>query len=257
VDLQTVHRELSTARRRRPNIEIAMSIKTFRIARYRPGDEKPHWQEFQLECSPMERVLTALNRIKWEQDGSVSFRRSCGHAVCGSCGMFIQGAARLACKTLVKDISGDVIEVAPLTGFPVVKDLVVDMEHFFHKYRAIVPYFVNHSPAPVKERLQSQGDAEQMEDAAKCILCGCCTSSCPSFWKNDGYLGPAALLKAWRFVADSRDEAATERLNQVNSRDGLWRCHLVFNCMEACPKEIDIPAALSKLKRAVISGGTR
>lgn len=233
-------------------------MKTFRIQRFDPGaDKAPRWQEFRLECSPMERVLTALNRIKWDQDGSVSYRRSCGHAICGSCGMTIQGASRLACKTLVKDIPGDVIEVAPLKGFPVVKDLVVDMEHFFHKYRAIKPWFENTSPAPVKERLQSPSEQERIDDPAKCILCGCCTASCPSFWKNDGYLGPAALLKAWRFVADTRDEAGQDRLDIVNGRDGLWRCHLVFNCLEACPKEIDIPAALSKLKRAVIHGGTR
>ena len=171
------------------------ATKTFRVMRYDPTkDREPHWQEFKLECSPMERVLTALNRIKWEQDGSVSYRRSCGHAVCGSCGMTIQGASRLACKTLVKDIAGDVIEVAPMKGFPVVKDLVVDMEHFFHKYRTIIPFFVSNSPAPVKERYQHPDDQEHIDDPAKCILCGCCTSSCPSFWKNDDYLGPAALL---------------------------------------------------------------
>lgn len=232
--------------------------KTFRIQRFdAEKDSAPRWQDFTIECSPKERILTVLNRIKWEEDGSVSFRRSCGHAVCGSCGMTIQGASRLACKTLVKDIPGNVIEVRPLQGFPVVKDLVVDMEHFFHKYRAIKPYFESYSPAPVKERVQSPEDQKHIDDPAKCILCGCCTSSCPSFWKNDGYLGPAALLKAWRFVADTRDEAGAERLEAVNGTNGLWRCHLIFNCMEACPKEIDIPAALSKLKRAVVYGGTK
>ncbi|NRA39387.1 MAG: succinate dehydrogenase iron-sulfur subunit [Planctomycetes bacterium] len=234
----------------------AQVSKTIKIQRYIPDKHSaPEWQEFKILCSPKERILTVLNRIKWEQDGSVSFRRSCGHAVCGSCGMTIQGASRLACKTLVKDIPSDVIEIRPLQGFPVVKDLVVDMEHFFHKYRSVKPYFINNSPKPVRERIQSQEDQEQIDDSAKCILCGCCTSSCPSFWKNDGYLGPAALLKAWRFIADTRDEAASERLDIVNGRNGLWRCHLIFNCMEACPKEIDIPAALSKLKRASIYGG--
>ena len=232
--------------------------KTFRMMRYNPAtDKEPSFKDYTIECSPMERVLTALNRLKWEQDGSISYRRSCGHAVCGSCGMTIQGASRLACKTLVKDISGDVIVVEPLKGFPVAKDLVVDMEHFFHKYRSILPFFHSDSPKPVKERLQSPDEQVHIDDPAKCILCGCCTSSCPSFWKNDDYLGPAALLKAWRFVADTRDESATERLAAVNGENGLWRCHLIFNCMEACPKEIDIPAALSKLKRAVIWGGPR
>jgi succinate dehydrogenase / fumarate reductase, iron-sulfur subunit len=233
-----------------------MITKTFRVQRFIPGKhEKPEFQEYQLSCDPMERILTALNRIKWEQDGTLSYRRSCGHAICGSCGMTIQGASRLACRTLVKDIPGDVITVEPLKGFAVLKDLVVDMEQFYSNLRAILPYFVNDSPKPTKERRQSPDEQEIIDDPAKCILCGCCTSSCPSFWKNDSYLGPAALLKAWRFVADTRDEAGAERLNVVNGTNGVWRCHTIFNCMEACPKEIDIPAALSKLKRAAAFGG--
>jgi succinate dehydrogenase / fumarate reductase iron-sulfur subunit len=233
---------------------IETVTKTFRVMRFDPAkDNAPRYQEFKIECSPKERVLIVLNRIKWEQDGSVSYRRSCGHAICGSCGMTIQGASRLACRTLVRDIPDDVITVEPLKGFPIVKDLVVDMEHFFHKYQAIKPYFINNSPAPVKERRQDPKQQEAIDDPAKCILCGCCTASCPSFWKNEGYLGPAALLKAWRFVADTRDEAGAERLDIVNGTNGLWRCHLIFNCMEACPKEIDIPAALSKLKRASVT----
>jgi len=232
--------------------------KTFRIYRYDPEKKaQPSFKEYKLECDPMERILTALNRIKWEQDGSVSYRRSCGHAICGSCGMTIQGASRLACRTLVKDIPGDVITVEPLKGFDVIKDLVVDMEQFYGNLRAILPYFVSTSPKPAKERLQDPKDQQVIDDPAKCILCGCCTSSCPSFWKNESYLGPAALLKAWRFVGDTRDEAAAERLDVVNGANGVWRCHTIFNCMEACPKEIDIPAALSKLKRAAVFGGTR
>lgn len=229
--------------------------KTFRITRYDPAKNgSPVVQEFKLSCDPMERVLTALNRIKWQQDGTLSYRRSCGHAVCGSCAMTIQGASRLACKTLVKDIDGDLITVEPLKGFPVVKDLVVDMSHFYHNLRAVIPYLVNNGPKPAKERYQSQEDFEDFEDATKCILCGCCTSSCPSFWKNDSYLGPAALVKAWRFVGDTRDEAGSARIDAVNGHDGVWRCHTIFNCKEACPKEIDIPAALSKLKRAAAWG---
>lgn len=230
-------------------------VKTFRIRRLDPGaHHSPRWQEFQLPCDPMERVLTALNRIKWDQDGTLTFRRSCGHAVCGSCGMTIQGQSRLACKTLVKDIAGDLIVVEPLKGFPVIKDLVVDMEHFYHNLRAITPFLITSSPKPVKERLQSPTQFDLIDDASKCILCGCCTSSCPSFWKNDSYLGPAALLKAWRFIGDSRDEAKAERIAAVNGRNGVWRCHTIFNCKEACPKDIDIPAALSQLKRAVVFG---
>ncbi len=234
----------------------ATVTKTFRILRFDPAKHAaPVHQEFKLECDPMERILTALNRIKWEQDGSLSYRRSCGHAICGSCGMTIQGASRLACRTLVKDIAGDVITVEPLKGFAVLKDLVVDMEHFYRNLRAVTPWFVNDSPKPAKERVQSPREQEEIDDAAKCILCGCCTSSCPSYWKNESYLGPAALLKAWRFVADTRDEAADKRLDAVNGANGVWRCHTIFNCMEACPKEIDIPAALSKLKRAAAYGG--
>jgi len=234
----------------------ATVTKTFKILRFDPAKHaKPVYAEFKLACDPMERILTALNRIKWEQDGSLSYRRSCGHAICGSCGMTIQGASRLACRTLVKDIAGDVITVEPLKGFAVLKDLVVDMEHFYRNMRAVTPWFVNDSPKPPKERLQSAKQQEEIDDAAKCILCGCCTSSCPSYWKNESYLGPAALLKAWRFVADTRDEAADKRLDAVNGTNGVWRCHTIFNCMEACPKEIDIPAALSKLKRAAAYAG--
>ncbi len=229
--------------------------KTFRIHRYDPAkDQGPVIKDYILDCDPMERVLTALNRIKWETDGSLTYRRSCGHAVCGSCGMTIQGASRLACKVLVKDIAGDVIEIAPLKGFPVIKDLVVDMAHFYHNLRAIQPYFSSKAPKPVHEFRQSPAQYDLIDDATKCILCGCCTSSCPSYWKNDSYLGPAALLKAWRFIGDSRDDAKAERLDAVNGSDGVWRCHTIFNCKEACPKDIDIPAALSRLKRAVVTG---
>ena len=232
-----------------------LTKKTFRIHRYDPAkDSVPAVKEYVLDCDPMERVLTALNRIKWETDGSLTYRRSCGHAVCGSCGMTIQGASRLACKTLVKDIAGDIIEVAPLKGFPVIKDLVVDMAQFYGNLRAIQPYFTSKAPKPVHEFRQSPEQYDIIDDATKCILCGCCTSSCPSYWKNDSYLGPAALLKAWRFLGDSRDDAKAERIDAVNGSDGVWRCHTIFNCKEACPKDIDIPAALSRLKRAVIAG---
>ena len=232
-----------------------LTKKTFRIYRYDPAKDKvPAVKEYVLDCDPMERVLTALNRIKWETDGSLTYRRSCGHAVCGSCGMTIQGASRLACKVLVKDIAGDVIEIAPLKGFPVIKDLVVDMAQFYGNLRAIQPYFSSKAPKPVHEFRQSPEQYDLIDDATKCILCGCCTSSCPSYWKNDSYLGPAALLKAWRFLGDSRDDAKAERIDAVNGSDGVWRCHTIFNCKEACPKEIDIPAALSRLKRAVVAG---
>lgn len=234
---------------------MATVTKTFKVLRFDPAKhEEPTYESFKLECDPMERVLTALNRIKWEQDGSLSYRRSCGHAICGSCGMTINGSSRLACRTLVKDVPGDEIVVEPLKGYPVIKDLVVNMDQFHHSMRAVHPYFISNSPKPVKERLQSPKQQEEIDDPAKCILCGCCTSACPSSWKNEEYLGPAALLKAWRFVGDSRDEGAAERLEVVNGQNGVWRCHTIFNCMEACPKEIDIVAAMSKLKRAAVFG---
>ena len=159
--------------------------------------------------------------------------------------------------TTLDDIAGKLGVTKPFiyTHFrSKVESLVVDMEHFYRNFRAILPYFISTSPKPARERLQSQHEQEQIDEAARCILCGCCTSSCPSYWKNDSYLGPAALLKAWRFLGDSRDDAKAERIDAVNGSDGVWRCHTIFNCKEACPKDIDIPAALSRLKRAVVSG---
>jgi succinate dehydrogenase / fumarate reductase iron-sulfur subunit len=230
---------------------------TFRITRYDPArDAGPRVQDYTIDCDPMDRVLTALNRIKWEQDGSLTYRRSCGHAVCGSCAMTIDGSSRLACKTLVKDLPGGPVRVEPLRGFPVIKDLVVDLSPFYRNLRAVRPWFEARSPRPARERRQSPAQYEAIDDATKCILCGSCTSACPSFWKNEAYLGPAALVKAWRFLGDSRDDAKAERVEAVDGKDGVWRCHTVFNCKEACPKGIDIPAVLARLKRAASMGET-
>lgn len=232
---------------------------TFRIRRLNPeipGKDKPYWQEFKLsDVEPTDRVLEMLHRIKWEQDGTLAFRRSCAHGVCGSDAMRINGVNRLACKVLVKDL-GTKIQVEPILGLPVLKDLIVDMEPFFAHYRQMMPFFVNDTPLPEdgRERLQSPQDRELFDDTTKCILCACCTTSCPSFWASDDYLGPAALVTAHRFIFDDRDEAAAERLHIISETNGLARCHTAFNCTLACPREIQITKAIGELKMATITG---
>jgi succinate dehydrogenase / fumarate reductase iron-sulfur subunit len=226
---------------------------TFKILRYNPEtDTEPHFQEYTIEASENMSVLDCLHRIKWELDGTLSFRRSCAHGICGSDGMRINGRNRLACSTLLKDVNfKKTITIEPLPAMPIVKDLILDMTDFYDKYTAVKPFLINNTPPPAdSERLQSNEDAEKLFESAKCILCACCTTSCPSTWTNDNYLGPAALLKAYRFVFDTRDDAADQRLDIVDTPDGLWRCHTIFNCIEACPKEINITWHISQLKNA-------
>jgi succinate dehydrogenase / fumarate reductase iron-sulfur subunit len=169
--------------------------------------------------------------------------------------MLINGHNRLACKVLVKHV-GRKIVVEPLRGLPVIKDLTVDMEPFFDNYKKVLPYFVNDSPLPAdgKERLQSPEQRERFDDTTKCILCACCTTSCPSFWASDDYLGPAALVTAHRFIFDSRDEAASERLHVVSETSGVARCHTVFNCTMACPRDIQVTKAIGEIKTAILTG---
>ncbi len=232
---------------------------TFRIRRYNPevaGKDKPYWQEFTLDdVEPTDRVLELLHRIKWEQDGTLALRRSCAHGVCGSDAMRINGVNRLACKVLVKDV-GTKIQVEPILGLPVLKDLIVDMEPFFEHYRSVMPYFVNDDPPPAdgRERLQSQEDREKFDDTTKCILCACCTTSCPSFWANGEYVGPAAIVQAHRFIFDTRDHAAKERLDILSAPNGVWRCRTIFNCTPACPREIEVTRALGEVKLAIRKG---
>jgi succinate dehydrogenase / fumarate reductase iron-sulfur subunit len=199
----------------------------------------------------MERVLDLLHTIKWEQDGTLTFRRSCAHGVCGSDAMLINGRNRLACKIRVDQL-GRRISVAPLPGLPVVKDLVVDMEGFFAKYRSVKPYLVNEAPLPARERLQSPEARARYDDTTKCILCAACTTSCPSFWAQKSYVGPAAIVNAHRFVFDSRDEAAQERLEILADKDGVWRCRTVFNCTDACPRGINITQAILEVSAAIV-----
>lgn len=226
-----------------------------KVFRYNPEkDKKPHYETYQVEAEPTDRVLDLLEYVKGYFDGTLSFRRSCAHGVCGSDAMRINGHNRLACKVLVKDLGTDKITVEPILGLPVIKDMFVDMKPFFDHYRSVMPYLVNNDPPPKKERLQSIEERERFDDTTKCILCGACTTSCPSFWASEKYVGPAALVTAHRFIFDSRDQAGAERLKILNDQFGVYRCHTIFNCTEACPREIQVTKAIGELKRAIATG---
>ncbi|MEU3412316.1 succinate dehydrogenase iron-sulfur subunit [Streptomyces sp. NPDC006658] len=229
---------------------------TFRVRRFNPEvSAEATWEDFQLEIDPKERVLDGLHKIKWDIDGSLTFRRSCAHGICGSDAMRINGKNRLACKTLIKDINPEKpITVEPIKGLTVLKDLVVDMEPFFQAYRDVMPFLVTkETNEPTRERLQSAEDRERFDDTTKCILCAACTSSCPVFWNDGQYFGPAAIVNAHRFIFDSRDEAGEQRLEILNDRDGVWRCRTTFNCTDACPRGIEVTKAIQEVKRALIT----
>ncbi|MCZ6904832.1 MAG: succinate dehydrogenase iron-sulfur subunit [Acidobacteria bacterium] len=224
---------------------------TIKIKRFNPEkDSEPHWREYQVEAEPTDRLLDALNYIKWNIDGTLTYRRSCAHGVCGSDAMLINRRNGLACKLLLKNL-GSTITVEALRGLPLLKDLLVDMEGFFAKYRAVKPFLMADSPEPEKERLQSPEEREVFDDTTKCILCAACNTSCPSFWSNEDYVGPAAIVQAHRFIFDSRDEGHEERLAVLNERDGVWRCRTIFNCVEACPRDINITRAIGEVKRTL------
>ena len=229
-----------------------MSTLTLRILRYNPEtDEVPYYKEYAVEVEPTDRVLDVLNAVKWYQDGAVTYRRSCAHGICGSDAMRINGVNRLACKVLVRDV-GDRVTAEPLMGFRVVKDLVVDMEPFFAQYRSVLPFFVNDSRPPERERIQTVEERERFDDTTKCILCAACTTSCPVFWNDGSYFGPAAIVNAHRFIFDSRDAGSEERLEILNDREGVWRCRTTFNCTDACPRGIEITKAIQEVKRALV-----
>lgn len=237
--------------RRLPYITV-----TFRVRRFNPEvSAEATWEDFQLEIDPKERVLDALHKIKWDVDGTLTFRRSCAHGICGSDAMRINGKNRLACKTLIKDINPEKpITVEPIKGLTVLKDLVVDMEPFFQAYRDVMPFLITKDTnEPTRERLQSAEDRERFDDTTKCILCAACTSSCPVFWNDGQYFGPAAIVNAHRFIFDSRDEAGEQRLEVLNDRDGVWRCRTTFNCTDACPRGIEVTKAIAEVKRALIT----
>lgn len=231
----------------------------FRIRRFNPEatdpvKRKPYWEEFTVEnVEATDRVLELLHRVKWEQDGTLTLRRACAHGICGSDAMRINGVNRLACKVLVRDV-GEKIQVEPILGLPVLKDLVVDMEPFFDHYRSVMPYYINDTPVPEdgRERLQSQKDREIFDDTTKCILCACCTTSCPSFWANGHYVGPAAIVQAHRFIFDSRDQGWKDRLKILSEPNGVWRCRTIYNCTPACPREISVTRAIGEVKLAIM-----
>jgi succinate dehydrogenase / fumarate reductase iron-sulfur subunit len=223
-----------------------------RILRFDPDrDTLPHWEEYVVPAEPSDRVLDLLHQVKWYQDGTLTFRRSCAHGVCGSDAMLINGRNRLACEYRVKD-AGREISVEPVRGSRVIKDLLIDLEGFWEKYRSVMPYLVNEEvPDDGKERRQSQEERDRFEDTSKCILCGACTTACPSFWANPDYVGPAAIVNAHRFIFDSRDHATEERLEIMADADGVWRCRTIFNCVEACPRGINITRAIMEVPRQI------
>ncbi len=226
---------------------------TLKIKRQNPEEKpEPWWAEYKVEAEPTDRLLDALNHVKWFQDGSLTYRRSCAHGVCGSDAMRINGANHLACKVLLKNL-GKKITIEPLPGLRVIKDLLVDMDRFFELYRGVKPYFISYSTPPEGERLQSPAERGRFDDTTKCILCAACTSSCPSYWANPEYVGPAAIVNAHRFIFDSRDEGGDERLDILGARDGVWRCRTIFNCVEACPRGIQVTRAISEVKNALMS----
>ncbi|WP_103504206.1 succinate dehydrogenase iron-sulfur subunit [Streptomyces sp. SM14] len=228
---------------------------TFRIRRFNPEvSAEASWQDFAIDIDPKERVLDALHQIKWEEDGTLTFRRSCAHGICGSDAMRINGRNRLACKTLIKDLNpAKPISVEAIKGLTVLKDLIVDMEPFFQAYRDVMPFLVTSGNEPTRERRQSAADRERFDDTTKCILCAACTSSCPVFWNDGQYFGPAAIVNAHRFIFDSRDEAGEQRLEILNDKDGVWRCRTTFNCTDACPRGIEVTKAIAEVKQALIT----
>ncbi|MCL2423052.1 MAG: succinate dehydrogenase iron-sulfur subunit [Micrococcales bacterium] len=211
------------------------------------------WDTFTLTMRSGDRVLDALHKVKWEHDGSLTFRRSCAHGVCGSDAMRINGRNRLACKTLLKDLNlAKPITIEPIKGLPVLKDLVVNMEPFFDAYREVQPFLIAHGVEPTAERLQSVRERSRFDDTTKCILCACCTTSCPVFWNDGQYFGPAAIVNAHRWIFDSRDDGASDRMEILNDREGVWRCRTTFNCTDACPRGIQVTKAISQVKRAIL-----
>jgi succinate dehydrogenase / fumarate reductase iron-sulfur subunit len=225
----------------------------FKVYRYDPDkDTQPTMQDYDVQIEASDRMLLdALVRIK-EQDDTLSLRRSCREGVCGSDAMNINGKNGLACITKLVDLK-EPVELRPLPGLPVIRDLIVDMTHFFKQYHSIKPYLINDDPAPETERLQSPRDREELDGLYECILCACCSTACPSFWWNpDKYVGPAGLLQAYRFIADSRDQATAARLDDLEDPYRLFRCHTIMNCTDVCPKGLNPALAISKIKTMMV-----
>lgn len=230
------------------------------IYRYDPEkDSKPYMQEFDVEIPDNKdiMVLDVLHLVK-EQDSSLSFRRSCREGVCGSDGMSMNGTNGLACITPISAVvKNNKIDIRPLTGMPIIKDLVVDMSSFYKQYEKVKPYLINEQPEPAIERLQSPEDREKLDGLYECILCACCSSSCPSFWWNpDKFIGPAGLLQAYRFLADSRDTATTERLKGLEDPFSVFRCRGIMNCVSVCPKGLNPTRAIGKIRTMLLNNAT-
>jgi succinate dehydrogenase / fumarate reductase iron-sulfur subunit len=225
---------------------------TLRILRYNPEtDLEPHYEDYGVPADPADRVLDALHHVKWHIDGTLTFRRSCAHGICGSDAMVINGRNRLACKVLIRDLPTS-FTVEPIKGLPIHKDLLVDMDPFFRSYEAVLPFLINDAPTPDRERPQSPEDREKFDDTTKCILCASCTTSCPIYWPDNSYIGPASIVNAHRFIFDSRDRGAAERLEVLNNGEGVWKCRTTFNCTNACPRDIDVTTAIQQVKRELI-----
>ena len=222
------------------------------IKRFNPeSDAEPYFRKYEVEANPNDRLLDALMQIKRFQDGSLGFRKSCAHGVCGSDAMRINGADRLACKTLVQDVAakdGDTVTIEPLRYLPVQRDLIVDQAEFFRKYRFIKPYLINDEPVEGEERLQSQQERMVFDDTTNCILCAACYSACPVLEVKPGFVGPAAIAQAYRFIADSRDRAMDERLELLDNKTGVWPCQNHFKCTQACPRSILITKRINQTK---------
>lgn len=235
----------------------AKNIKVFEVYRYNPEDteqQNPYIDRFEIDldkCGPM--VLDALIKMKSDQDSSLTFRRSCREGICGSCAMNIDGSNTLACTKSIDDCKSNVVKIYPLPHMPVVKDLVPDLTHFYAQYKSIKPWLQAAEPNNQnKERLQSPEDREKLDGLYECILCACCSTSCPSYWWNgEKYLGPAILLQAQRWIVDSRDEATAERLDELEDPFKLYRCHTIMNCTQACPKGLNPAKAIGKIKQAI------
>jgi len=234
---------------------------TLKVFRFDPeADQKPRLDSFEVPYTDGMTVLEALFYVLERLDGSLAFRFSCREGICGACAMFINGSYRLACETQVARLLDEghaFVHVMPLPHLPVIKDLVVDMTRFWQNYEAIAPWIVTRSADPEKERLQSPEDRKRIDEYVGCVLCGSCYSACPSVWRNPEYLGPNAMMKTWRWVADTRDEAKEERLGLVGNEQGAWRCHTIYNCAEACPKDINQTNAIQHLKRRTVAAMLR
>ncbi len=228
----------------------------FSIYRYNPEtDDQPYHKEYEVDVSPGMMLRDALLKIQAE-DESFAFRHSCGEGVCGSDGLNINGNNGLACITSVDDLK-EPVEVNPLPGRPVIRDLIVDMTQFYTQYRAVKPYLTVKDPEPEEEYRQSPEDREKLDGLYECVLCGCCSTSCPSFWWNpDKFHGPAALLQSYRFLADSRDQATEERLEALEGPYKLFRCHSIMNCTNACPKELNPTKAIGNIKKMILKQST-